>query len=778
MSWEERATPEMDPSRIINDVIVHPSVGPLISWLITLLVLLVIYFVVIYGSSNIIAAWARFTAIIVIGLVTLVLGWAPIVGPRLRRYLLPRNVPSWQSYVRNRWAYMFLFELQLYTSLFLRIIIHIPSKLISLVDYLLARPIAILAGTKIGDWLPVSWHSYSVIPRYSILLAWLGGMTYGAYTCSAPYGLYFFFIGVVIILAVVRRWNWVERDRQTLLDARKHDEGTERIGFSEDLRDEALTSIAFLFILIPLGLRQIYLVTCNSGQCAFVITGLAAGKDPPLLSWFSFFGGELVKSIPLVDWAEVFQVENGSIVKPATQLGVLTVFLLRAALDLLFFAAVLQAIQIAYRSAAHKKAFWAGDVDFLDPFTKRTMLEKVIDIYSRYDWLSPTQAVEATWYQYTKPLARARLADDQFVQIILGRHFEHQSGLNRASRRALAVVSASVEARGGALAILALQSEVAALELISDHLASSSRSKRIHAIAVDIALASDRPEAIPALENLLTYTDEQNTQATLQRAINWHKGNLPPWPNLIYRPQMIRIELGKFVMGSPEDEPGRFRDEGPQREVIITRAFELGKYAVTFEEYDMFCDATGRCKTEDKGWGRGCRPVINLTWEDAYAYCQWLNEQTGDRFRLPTEAEWEYACRAGTTTLYSFGDTISTDLANYDGNWTFNGSNKGEYRKQTLQVGSLPANPWGLYEMHGNVWEWCFDPWHFGYEWAPKSELPWIHGGNLRRAVIRGGGWGDFPQGLRSANRSWASRRSWIDAIGFRLAKTLRHDGN
>jgi len=158
-------------------------------------------------------------------------------------------------------------------------------------------------------------------------------------------------------------------------------------------------------------------------------------------------------------------------------------------------------------------------------------------------------------------------------------------------------------------------------------------------------------------------------------------------------------------MGSPEDEAQRSSDER-QHEVVIAQPFALGQYPVTFAEHDRFCAATGRDKPEDECWGRGRRPVINVEWYDALAYCAWLSEQTGQTYRLPTEAEWEYACRAGTTTPFYFGATISTDQANYDGDHTYGSGRKSQNRRQTTSVGQFSANAWGLYDMHGNVWEW------------------------------------------------------------------------
>lgn len=235
---------------------------------------------------------------------------------------------------------------------------------------------------------------------------------------------------------------------------------------------------------------------------------------------------------------------------------------------------------------------------------------------------------------------------------------------------------------------------------------------------------------------------------------------------------MIRIEPGTFLMGCPAGEDG-YDNEKPQHQVRITRPFAIGKYAVTCNEYDAFAEATNRDLPEDEGWGRGRRPVINVSWEDAVAYAQWLSRETGRRYRLPTEAEWEYAARAGTTTPYSTGECIDTDLANYDGNQGWGECPKtGVYREQTLEVGSLPANPWGLHEVHGNVWEWVQDCWHESYQGAPADGSSW-EGGDFTGRVVRGGSWPSAPGTLRSAYRGGSYADSRNGNIGFRLAQDI-----
>jgi len=188
-------------------------------------------------------------------------------------------------------------------------------------------------------------------------------------------------------------------------------------------------------------------------------------------------------------------------------------------------------------------------------------------------------------------------------------------------------------------------------------------------------------------------------------------------------PEMVVIPTGSFWMGSPEDEPDRFECEGPRHRVEISRAFALGRTAVTFEEYDRFVEATGRNRPSDNDWGSGSRPVIDVSWDDVLAYAAWLCEQASRCYRLPTEAEWEYAARAGTETPYSTGACIHTDQANYNGNDDYNecGSKTGVFRGKTVPTGSLPPSPWGLHEMHGNVWEWVQDCWHEGYSGAPTN---------------------------------------------------------
>jgi formylglycine-generating enzyme required for sulfatase activity len=197
------------------------------------------------------------------------------------------------------------------------------------------------------------------------------------------------------------------------------------------------------------------------------------------------------------------------------------------------------------------------------------------------------------------------------------------------------------------------------------------------------------------------------------------------------------------MMGSPEDEKGRY-DEELRHEVILERPFAIGKYEVTFDEYDRFAEATKREKPANSGWGRGDRPVINVSWDDAVAYTEGLSEQTGEPYRLPTEAEWEYAARAGTDTAYWWGDDLGKNNANcYDcgSQWD---------KKSTAPVGSFEPNPWGLYDTAGNVWEWVRD-WKGDYASGSVKNPTGPDEGDLR--VLRGGSWFYDGGDLRSANR-------------------------
>jgi formylglycine-generating enzyme required for sulfatase activity len=239
-------------------------------------------------------------------------------------------------------------------------------------------------------------------------------------------------------------------------------------------------------------------------------------------------------------------------------------------------------------------------------------------------------------------------------------------------------------------------------------------------------------------------------------------------------PDMITLPAGTFRMGAPKGERAINAHERPQRLVTVTRPFALGRTAVTFAMWDAavaagFAAPEGAERPDDiMGWGRGARPVIHVCWHDAQAYCAWLNEQLGLRpgtYRLPSEAEWEYACRAGTDTPFNFGEGISTTQAN----GVPAGGKRG--RRGTVPVGSLPANDWGLHEMHGNVWEWVEDA-YGPYPDCPTDAAPLQPEGSSSR-VIRGGSWDGTPRHLRSAARGRFAPGNRIDDIGFRLARTL-----
>ncbi len=232
-------------------------------------------------------------------------------------------------------------------------------------------------------------------------------------------------------------------------------------------------------------------------------------------------------------------------------------------------------------------------------------------------------------------------------------------------------------------------------------------------------------------------------------------------------PSMVRLPRGKFMMGSPSDEDGRFGGEGPVHEVTIAYDFAIGRGPVTFAMWDEARAAGAPLELlGDASWGRGNRPVINASWEEAQAYIAWLNDEhrlTGgwNAYRLPSEAEWEYACRAGNQKAFSFGDSIDESQANFVRNVG-----------KTTPVGSYPSNAFGLYDMHGNVWEWCEDPWHNNYKGAPSNGSVWQNSDTSER-VMRGGSWSLNPRDLRSAYRSRGDPTGRDYGRGFRLARTL-----
>ena len=229
-------------------------------------------------------------------------------------------------------------------------------------------------------------------------------------------------------------------------------------------------------------------------------------------------------------------------------------------------------------------------------------------------------------------------------------------------------------------------------------------------------------------------------------------------------PEMMVIPAGSFMMGSPASEAGRRSDEGPQRQVTVRAPLAVGRFEVTFAEWDA-CVAAGGCshRPSDQGWGRINRPVINVSWDDAQEYVRWLSQRSGRSYRLLTEAEWEYAARAGTTTPYFTGTSISTGQANFDGNNV----------DRTQPVGSFAANRFGLHDMAGNVWEWVEDCSMESYAGAPSDASRAVVGGACSSRVMRGGSWRNSSPLLRSANRFTgfgAGLRT--PNIGFRVART------
>ena len=242
---------------------------------------------------------------------------------------------------------------------------------------------------------------------------------------------------------------------------------------------------------------------------------------------------------------------------------------------------------------------------------------------------------------------------------------------------------------------------------------------------------------------------------------------------------MLKIPAGSFLMGSFPGEAERSWAEGLRHQVSVP-AFAMGKYPVTQAQWRVVAALPKVARNLDisPSYFKGeSLPVEGVSWHDAVEFCKRLSVKTGKQYRLPSEAEWEYACRAGTTAHFSFGNTITSELANYNARYTYNQGPKGEYREKTgeyrektTKVGSFFANDFGLYDAHGNVWEWCLDYWHDDYEGAPTDGSAWVTSGNESRRVLRGGSWYDYPRVCRSAYRDFNSPDFAVNYIGFRVS--------
>jgi formylglycine-generating enzyme required for sulfatase activity len=239
---------------------------------------------------------------------------------------------------------------------------------------------------------------------------------------------------------------------------------------------------------------------------------------------------------------------------------------------------------------------------------------------------------------------------------------------------------------------------------------------------------------------------------------------------------MILIQGGTFLMGSPPDELERFDSESPQHSVTVPTFF-MGRYPITQAQWRVVASlpqVNRKLNPDDSHFKGDNRPVDSMNWYDAVEFCNRLCQYTHGTYRLPTEAEWEYACRAGATTPFHFGETITAELANYNATKTYGDGSKGEYRRETTPVDHFGiANAFGLCDMHGNVWEWCLDHWHSNYDGAPDNGSAWLTDDEGARRVRRGGSWYRSPRNCRSASRDYNNPVSNRYSIGFRVVCEL-----
>ncbi|MBD2363464.1 formylglycine-generating enzyme family protein [Anabaena minutissima FACHB-250] len=240
--------------------------------------------------------------------------------------------------------------------------------------------------------------------------------------------------------------------------------------------------------------------------------------------------------------------------------------------------------------------------------------------------------------------------------------------------------------------------------------------------------------------------------------------------------EMVYIPGGEFWMGSPESEGKRYSDERPQH-LVTVRPFFISKYPITQRQWKQIASWTEvhqKLKLRPSRQGGNSHPVTEVSWYDAVEFCDRLSQKIRHKYRLPSEAEWEYACRGGTITPFHFGDTINFNIANYDSRYPYHSETQGIYRKKTTEVGTFQlANSFGLFDMHGLVWEWCLDNWHQNYDKAPTTGDVWLDSHDNNTRVMRGGSWRNEAFLCRSSSRQFHNASAKFNTIGFRVVRSL-----
>jgi formylglycine-generating enzyme required for sulfatase activity len=759
------------------------------------------------------------------------------------------------------------------------------GRMLSVLDSILVFAVAGAAGVTQG----------SLLVRYAALLGTLGACAFMGYWVPPPWGLAPLAWGFLVAVAISRRWAWIETDRELAMLNRRFVGPHLRIGFGQDLRDEALLSFASLLVLVPLALRQAQISALDAH---FELFNADLERAESLRTWIGFFGSELAKAVPFVDWAEVYDVSAAEDSLVQSRISQHFVFATRILVDFVFLAALLQALSISARNAAQRGLFYEGQLDRLDPFLEPHEFRKLLrrgasgrmepdgELVAAFPAYDPIRLGELAGEDHDRLLRRAvnavrarqggdlsatyrelaeraRVAQPDKTAILEVIHAVRAAGPERdvvlldELRRELVDTPRQIEVRveiarmiaeapdsqekADALSSMLLQARdslapirvlalselgaaarrgdgaaLAALQrLAQSESLSSAQIRNVRALINAAAAAAARREAGPpeppvdavaAAARRLARADRAHRRRR-EDALAWSAlagftivasaaifvwQNPDLWRGLTFDgtewrrpaivaaasdevraaapsatpsrrtfqdcescPVMVVAPGGRFQMGARYDDADAQPWETPQHEVAV-ESFAIGRHEVTFAQWDA-CAAAGACDRyapPDRGWGRGRRPVMMVSWRDAQRYVRWLSETTGRRYRLPSEAEWEYAARAGASGVYWWGDE-------FDPRRTSRGA--------PAEVGSTGPNGFGLHDVTGNVAEWVEDCYVNNYRSAPSDARSVLRGDCARR-VLRGGSWRDGPRALRIASRSRVGQTVRDAAIGFRVA--------